>query len=128
MVTDLVSHSALTSRAMQQALKAMEERGMGWRFGMDDPGALFAQHGWEAEVKHREEEGAKYDSQRFPRHGGGATSFSLWHGKDEMERCKGLSQAAASSIPAHCVCQSQATYSWAIHCLPCATARTASIM
>jgi len=93
MVTDLVSHSALTSPAMQQALKAMEERGMGWRFGTDDPAALFAQHGWEAEVKHPEEEGAKYDSQRFPRHGGGATSFFVVAPK----RCDGTVQRLVTS-------------------------------
>jgi len=63
------------SECSYQPGEAMEERRMGWRFGTDDPAALFAQHGWEAEVKHPEEEGAKYDSQRFPRHGGGATSF-----------------------------------------------------
>ena len=65
LVTDLVSKSLLTSPWMQQALKAMEERGMGWRFGTDDPAALFAQHGWEAEVKQPGEEGAKYNAQRF---------------------------------------------------------------
>ena len=71
LVTDLVSESLLTSPWMQQALKAMEERGMGWRFGTDDPVGLFAQHGWEADVKQPGEEGVKYNPQRFsnkPRH------------------------------------------------------------
>ena len=66
LVTDLVSQRLLTSPWMQQALKAMEERGMGWQFGTDDPVGLFAQHGWEADVKQPTEEGAKYNPQRFP--------------------------------------------------------------
>src|SRR5215471_2933218 len=66
LVTDLVSRSLLTSPWMQQALKAMEEQGMGWRFGTDDPVGLFAVHGWDAAIKDPGEEGAKYDSQRFP--------------------------------------------------------------
>lgn len=66
LVTDLVSRSLLTSPWMQPALKAMEERGMGWRFGTDDPVGLFAQHGWEADVKQPGEESARYNPQRFP--------------------------------------------------------------
>ena len=66
LVTDLVSQSLLSSPSMQQALKAMEERGMGWRFGTDDPVGLFAQHGWDADVKEPGEEGARYNPQRFP--------------------------------------------------------------
>jgi methyltransferase (TIGR00027 family) len=66
LVTDLVSRSLLTAPWMQQALKAMEEQGMGWRFGTDDPVGLFAVHGWDAAIKDPGEEGARYDSQRFP--------------------------------------------------------------
>ena len=66
LVTDLVNRSLLTSPWMQQALKAMEEQGMGWRFGTDDPVRLLAVHGWDAAVKDPGEEGARYDSQRFP--------------------------------------------------------------
>ena len=66
LVTDLVSRSLLTSPWMQQVLKAMEEQGMGWRFGTDDPVGLFAVHGWDAVITDPGEEGAKYDSQRFP--------------------------------------------------------------
>jgi len=65
LLTDLVSHSLLTSPWMQPALKAMEERGMGWRFGTDDPVGLFAGHGWRAEVKDPAEEAVKYDPKRF---------------------------------------------------------------
>ena len=65
LVTDLVSRSLLTSPWMQQALKAMEEQGMGWQFGTDDPVGLFAVHGWDAGIKNPGEEGGKYDSQRF---------------------------------------------------------------
>jgi methyltransferase (TIGR00027 family) len=66
LVTDLVSRSLLTSPWMQDSLKAMEERGMGWRFGTDDPEGLFAGYGWQAEVKQTDQEGAGYDPQRFP--------------------------------------------------------------
>jgi len=66
LVTDLVSRSLLTSPWMQQALKAMEDQGMGWRFGTDDPVELFAVHGWDAALKDPGEEGARYDSRRFP--------------------------------------------------------------
>jgi methyltransferase (TIGR00027 family) len=66
LVTDLVSRSLLTSPWMQNALKAMEERGMGWRFGTDDPAGLFGGYGWHVEVKQPEEEGVRYDPQRFP--------------------------------------------------------------
>ena len=59
LVTDLVSRSLLTSPWMQQGLKAMEEQGMGWRFGTDDPLGLFAVHGWDVAIKNPDEEGAK---------------------------------------------------------------------
>ena len=51
---------------MQQVLTGMEEQGMGWRFGTDDPLGLFAVHGWDAAIKNPGEEGTMYDSQRFP--------------------------------------------------------------
>jgi methyltransferase (TIGR00027 family) len=77
LITDLVSLSFLTSPWMQPALKAMEERGMAWRFGTDDPAGLFGAHGWQAEVKQPDEEGTKYDPQRFPAIGSGhRESFS----------------------------------------------------
>ena len=79
LVSDLVSRSLLTSPWMRDFLKAMEERGMGWRFGTDDPTGLFAGYGWQAEVKHPDEEGVKYDPQRFPaspaEQPGGSRSF-----------------------------------------------------
>ena len=66
LVTDLVSRSLLTSPWMQQALKAMEEQGMGWRFATDDPVGLFAVHGWDTVIKDPGEEAARYDPRRFP--------------------------------------------------------------
>jgi methyltransferase (TIGR00027 family) len=66
LVTDLVSRSLLTTPWMQNSLKAMEERGMGWHFGTDNPVGLFAGYGWQAETMRPDEEGAKYDAQRFP--------------------------------------------------------------
>jgi len=37
-----------------------------WRLRRMRDSGLFAQHGWEADVKQPAEEGAKYDPQRFP--------------------------------------------------------------
>jgi methyltransferase (TIGR00027 family) len=75
LVTDLVRGSLLTSPWMQHVLKAMEEQGMGWRFGADDPASLFAKHGWEAETKEPGGEGAKYNPRRFPNQPGNSWSF-----------------------------------------------------
>ena len=75
LVTDLVSKSFLTSPWTQQFLKAMEEHGIGWRFGTDEPAALFAKYGWEAQTKQPGEEGAKYDPRRFPNQPGPSWSF-----------------------------------------------------
>jgi methyltransferase (TIGR00027 family) len=74
-VTDLVSQKLLRSPWMQPALKAMEERGMAWRFGTDDPVGLFAKHGWKAEIKEPREEGARFDVKRFPVKPGQTWSF-----------------------------------------------------
>jgi methyltransferase (TIGR00027 family) len=75
LVTDLVSRSLLTSPWMQPTLKTMEERGMGWRFGTDDPAALFAGHGWDAEIKQPGEQGPRYDPQRFANQPGHSAGF-----------------------------------------------------
>jgi len=66
LVTDLASESLLKSPWMKDALKAMEERGMGWRFGTDDPVGLFAGYGWEVEVNQPDEVASTYDPRRFP--------------------------------------------------------------
>jgi hypothetical protein len=44
----------------------MEERGMGWRFGTDDPEALLAGHGWQAEATQPGEEAASYGRWPYP--------------------------------------------------------------
>ena len=75
LVTDLVSKSLLSSPWMQQFLRIMEEHGIGWKFGTDAPAALFAQYGWQTEVKQPGEEGAKLHPQRFPRKPGDSGSF-----------------------------------------------------
>lgn len=75
LVTDLVSRSLLTSPWMQPALKAMEERGMGWRFGTDDPAGLFGAHGWDVATKEPGEEGRRYEPRRFPVQSGTSGSF-----------------------------------------------------
>ena len=41
----------------------------------DDPLGLFAVHGWDAAIEKPGEEGAKYDSQRFPVQPGSSWSF-----------------------------------------------------
>jgi len=51
----------------------MEEQGMGWRFGTDDPAALFANHGWETDIK--QPDGTRYDPRRFPTHPQQSLSF-----------------------------------------------------
>ena len=66
LVTDMVSESLLTSAWMQDALKAMEERGMGWKFGTDDPVGFLAGHGWQGDVRQPAEEAFTYDPKRFP--------------------------------------------------------------
>ena len=48
---------------------------MGWRFGADDPAALFAKHGWDVEIKEPGVEGARYDPRRFPNPPGSSWSF-----------------------------------------------------
>jgi hypothetical protein len=60
---------------MQPALKAMEERGMAWRFGTDDPAALLARQGWKVDVKQPGEDGAKFNATRFPSQSGNSGSF-----------------------------------------------------
>ena len=74
LVTDLVSRSLFTNPWMQQALKAMEEQGMGWRFGTDDAAGLFAAHGWDAATRQPGEEGARYE-RRLPVQPGPSSSF-----------------------------------------------------
>ena len=51
---------------MKESLEAMKKNGMGWYFGSDDPSALLAKHGWQAEIKNPNAEAAKYDPERFP--------------------------------------------------------------
>jgi len=65
LMTDLVSRSVLTSPQMQPALHAMKERGMAWRFGVDDPGELFVPRDWRSTVRAPADEGLRYDPQRF---------------------------------------------------------------
>jgi len=67
LVTDLVSASFLASPWMKPFLQAMEERGMAWRFGTDDPAGLFGGFGWEARASQPDEEASRFDPRRFPR-------------------------------------------------------------
>jgi methyltransferase (TIGR00027 family) len=63
---DLVSRSLLDSPYMKEYLKTLEERGSPWIFGTDEPEALLAQYGWQAEVVQPGEEGANFGRWQYP--------------------------------------------------------------
>lgn len=48
--TDLQSRTSIDHPWMADWLRAMASRGMGWKFGTDDPGGLLEEHGWQAQV------------------------------------------------------------------------------
>ena len=50
LATDLVSLSYLRAPWMREVLRALEQQGMGWRSGTDDPERFLARHGWIATV------------------------------------------------------------------------------
>jgi len=57
---DLVSTSTLTSPGMQASLKEMEENGIGWKFGSDNPEEFLRQYGWSTKALQIGEEGANF--------------------------------------------------------------------
>ena len=57
---DLVSKSTLTSPGMQASLKEMEENGIGWKFGSDNPEEFLRQYGWSTKALQIGEEGANF--------------------------------------------------------------------
>lgn len=55
-------------RALQQPwLRSLDDAGMGWRFGTDDPEALFAAHGWEATATQYGDDGDDFGRWPWPR-------------------------------------------------------------
>jgi methyltransferase (TIGR00027 family) len=62
---DLVSASFFRSPWTKKALEQMEERGMAWRFGSDDPEILLSEHGWRAHAIQPGEEPANYGRWKY---------------------------------------------------------------
>jgi methyltransferase (TIGR00027 family) len=63
---DLVNRDLLGSPVMWPLLEALSRRGVPGRFGTNDPEALFAEHGWEAEVTQPGERVANYGRWPYP--------------------------------------------------------------
>jgi len=64
---DVVSRTFLESPWTQPYLKALAREGAPWRFGTNEPEALFARHGWHATVLRPGDEGASYGRWPYPR-------------------------------------------------------------
>lgn len=75
LVADLPGRSFLQSPWVRSTLEAMEREGAPWRFGTDDPEALFAAHGWRATARRPGEEGVSWGRWPFPVPPRGATQF-----------------------------------------------------
>ena len=63
---DLVNRDLLTSPVMGPLLWTFSRRGAMGRFGTNDPEALFAEHGWEAEVIQPGEREANFERWPYP--------------------------------------------------------------
>jgi methyltransferase (TIGR00027 family) len=63
---DLVNEDLLASPLMQPLLRALARRGAPVHFGANDPEALLAEHGWEAEATQPGERGANYGRWPYP--------------------------------------------------------------
>lgn len=66
LATDLVSASYLNAPWMRDVLGALEQQGMGWHSGTDDPERFFARHGWVATVVQPGDATANYDRWHLP--------------------------------------------------------------
>lgn len=66
LATDLVSLSYLNAPWMRDVLKALEQQGMGWYSGTDDPERFLARHGWKATVVQPGEAAANYGRWQLP--------------------------------------------------------------
>jgi methyltransferase (TIGR00027 family) len=63
---DLVNRNVLTSPVMWPLLGTFSRRGAPGRFGTNNPEALFAEHGWEAEVTQPGQREANYGRWPYP--------------------------------------------------------------
>jgi methyltransferase (TIGR00027 family) len=63
---DLVNRDFLNSPTTRPLLAAFARRGASGRFGINDPEALFAEHGWAAEATQAGEWGANYGRWPYP--------------------------------------------------------------
>lgn len=66
MLGDLVSATFLTAPFLQQALRAMEERGHPWISGTDEPEAFLSEFGWDARVTQPGEPSAEFGRWIYP--------------------------------------------------------------
>jgi methyltransferase (TIGR00027 family) len=66
LLTDVTGQSFLTSPYLAAWLKRFADNGMPWRFGTDDPRALLAGHGWDADVTRCGDEGAHFGRWPWP--------------------------------------------------------------
>ena len=64
---DAVSRTFLESPWTQPYLQALDREGAPWKFGSNEPEALFASHGWRARVLRPGDEGASYGRWPYPR-------------------------------------------------------------
>lgn len=60
LLADVCGRSFRDSPYMTEWFAAMERAGMAWRFGTDEPEALLAPHGWQADVVRYGDEGAHF--------------------------------------------------------------------
>jgi methyltransferase (TIGR00027 family) len=63
---DLVNDDLLASPLMRPLLRALARRGVPGHFGANDPEALLAEHGWEADAIQPGERGANYGRWPYP--------------------------------------------------------------
>ncbi len=66
LAADLVSLSYLHAPWMREVLRALEQQGMGWRSGTDDPERLLARHGWIATVAQPGDAAVNYGRWELP--------------------------------------------------------------
>jgi methyltransferase (TIGR00027 family) len=57
---DMISHSYLVYPGMKQVLEILEQRGLAWRYGHDEPEKLLAGKGWNVVAAQPGEQGANY--------------------------------------------------------------------
>jgi methyltransferase (TIGR00027 family) len=63
---DLLNQAMLTSAATQKRVQRLEQSGMPWQFGVDDPRAWLEPFGWISDIKTAEDAGQQYQRQLRP--------------------------------------------------------------